>query len=72
MANHASVKDNVFIGANTTILGGITIGADTIIGTGSLVNKNIVGNGVYAGVPVKYIYTHSAYYLTYNVLHHML
>lgn len=49
-----NILDNVFIGANSTILSNVTIGPDTIIGANSLVNKS-VGSGVYAGVPVKYI-----------------
>ena len=48
------VRDNVFIGANTTILPGVRIGPDVIIGAGSLVNKDI-SEGVYAGVPARYI-----------------
>lgn len=48
------VKDNVFIGANATILPNVTIGSDTIIAAGTLVNKSIRG-GVYAGVPAKYV-----------------
>jgi len=49
------IKDNVFIGANTTILADVTIGANTIIGAGALVNKDIPGGGCYAGVPARYI-----------------
>lgn len=48
------IKDNVFIGSNTTILPNVSIGPDTIIAAGTLVNKNVEG-GVYAGVPAKYI-----------------
>ena len=48
------VRENVFIGANTTILPGVRIGPDVIIGAGSLVNKDI-RDGVYAGVPARYI-----------------
>ena len=48
------ILDNVFIGANSTILSNVTIGPDTIIGANSLVNRSI-GSGVYAGVPAKYI-----------------
>lgn len=48
------IKDNVFIGSNSTILPNVTIGPDTIVAAGSLVNKSI-RVGVYAGVPVKYI-----------------
>jgi acetyltransferase-like isoleucine patch superfamily enzyme len=49
------IKDNVFIGANTIILPNVEIGANTIIAAGSCVNKSIQGNGVYAGVPARYI-----------------
>lgn len=48
------IKDNVFVGSNTTILPGVTIGPNTIVGAGSLVNRSI-GTGVYGGVPAKYI-----------------
>ena len=49
------IKDNVFIGSNSTILPNVTIGSDTIIAAGSLVNHSIPGNGVYGGIPCKYI-----------------
>ena len=49
------IKDNVFIGSGTRILMNVTIGSNTIIGAGSLVNKDIPGDGVYAGVPARYI-----------------
>lgn len=49
-----SIQDNVFIGANVTILPNVSIGSNTIIGACSLVNKSISG-GVYAGVPAKYV-----------------
>lgn len=48
------IKDNVFIGSKSTILPNVTIGSNTIVGAGTLVNKNIQ-DGVYAGVPAKYI-----------------
>lgn len=48
------IEDNVFVGSNTTILPNVTIGSDTIVAAGSLVNKSIRG-GVYAGVPAKYV-----------------
>lgn len=39
------LKDNVFIGANTTILSNVSIGPNVIVDAGSLVNKNLQ-NGV--------------------------
>ncbi len=49
------IQDNVFIGAHTEILYNVSIGPNTIIAEGSLINKSLPGNGVYAGRPVKYI-----------------
>ncbi len=49
------IRDNVFVGSNCTILPNVTIGSDTIIAAGSLVNHSIPGNGVYGGVPCRYI-----------------
>ena len=48
------IKDNVFIGSNSTILPDVIIGPNAIVAAGTLVNKSIRG-GVYAGVPAKYI-----------------
>lgn len=49
------IKDNVFIGSNSRVMMNVTIGANTIIGAGSLVCKDIPGDGVYAGIPARYI-----------------
>ncbi len=49
------IGDNVFIGANTTILYDSKIPSNTIIGANSLVNKVLTREGVYAGIPVRYI-----------------
>lgn len=47
------VKDNVFIGANTSVLYGVQIGENVIIGANSLVNKDVEPNSVYAGIPAR-------------------
>lgn len=49
------IKDNVFIGANTTILTNVTIGPNVIIAAGSLVNKDVPDGKIVAGVPAKVI-----------------
>ncbi len=51
------IDDNVFVGANSTILADVYIGSNTIIGACSLVNKDLEGGFVYAGVPVRKICT---------------
>lgn len=43
----------VWCGVNVTILAGVVIGDDVVIGAGSLVNKDIPGNSVAAGVPAR-------------------
>ena len=50
-----TLKDNVFIGAHCTILKGVTIGENSIIGACSLITKDIPNNEVWAGNPAKCI-----------------
>lgn len=45
------IEDNVWIGANVTILPGVTIGNNTVIGAGSVVTKSIPSNVVAFGNP---------------------
>ena len=49
------IGDNVFIGANSTILPGVTIENNTIIGAGSIVTKDIPKNSIAVGNPAKVI-----------------
>lgn len=51
------IMDNVFVGANTTILYDVRIGKNVIIGAESFVNKDIPDNCVAAGVPARVIGT---------------
>ena len=55
------VMDNVFIGSGTRILYDTRIGSNVIIGSDSLVNKDIPDNSVYAGVPARFICTFDEY-----------
>lgn len=50
-----TVEDDVWIGANVTILPGVTVGKCSVIGAGSVVLNNIEPYGVYVGVPAKKI-----------------
>ena len=56
------IEECVFIGWNTMILGGVTIGHHSIIGAGSVVTKNIPANEVWAGNPARKICTIDEYY----------
>ncbi len=49
------IGDDVFIGANAIVLKGVTIGARSIIGAGSVVTKTIPSDEVWAGNPAKFI-----------------
>ena len=47
------IKDNVFIGVNTVILKGVTIGENSIIGAGSVVTKDIPDWSIATGNPCR-------------------
>ncbi len=47
------IEDEVWLGANVTILPGVRIGRCSIIGAGSVVTKDVESYSVYAGVPAK-------------------
>ncbi len=55
IAARIEVKDHVWIGANATILQGVTIGEGAIIAAGSVVNKDVPAYQIYGGVPAKFI-----------------
>jgi acetyltransferase-like isoleucine patch superfamily enzyme len=45
------------IGANTTVLPGVTIGDGAIVSAGTLVHKDIPGGAFVGGNPMRIIYT---------------
>lgn len=49
------IKKNVWIGLNTIVLKGVTIGENSIIAAGSIVTKDVKPNSIYAGNPAKLI-----------------
>jgi acetyltransferase-like isoleucine patch superfamily enzyme len=49
------VKKGASIGTNATILGGVTIGENAIIGAGSVVTKDVPANAIAAGNPARVI-----------------
>lgn len=53
---------NVNIGMNATIMPGVKIGENSIVGFGSIVTKDVPPNTVVAGVPAKIIETIQEYY----------
>jgi maltose O-acetyltransferase len=50
-----TIQDDVWIGANVFIKGGINIGCRVVIGAGSIVIKDVPDNKIVGGVPARII-----------------
>lgn len=50
---YPKIGNNVIIYTNSIILGGVTIGDNTIIGANSFVTHDLEPNSIYAGYPLK-------------------
>ncbi|MMZ68427.1 Galactoside O-acetyltransferase [compost metagenome] len=50
-----AIGNNVWIGGGVSILPGVTIGDNTVIGAGSVVTKNIPSGVIAAGNPCRVI-----------------
>ena len=55
------VGDNAFIGINSIIMPGVNIGANSAVGAGSVVTKDVPPNTIVAGNPAKIIRTVDEY-----------
>jgi len=51
--NFVTIGDNVWVGAGTIILPGVTIGNGAVIAAGSVVTRDVGENEVYAGSPAR-------------------
>lgn len=49
------IGDNVFIGAFSIILKGVSIGENSVIGAGSVVTKSVPPNQIWAGSPARFV-----------------
>jgi len=49
------IGDNVFLGMNTIVLKGVSIGNNSIVAAGSIVVKDIPENQIWGGNPAKYL-----------------
>jgi acetyltransferase-like isoleucine patch superfamily enzyme len=49
------IETNVWIATAATILGGVTVGENSVIGAGAVVTKDVPANSFVAGVPAKVI-----------------
>ena len=52
---HIRIKKNAWIGANATILQGVTIGENAIVAAGAVVSKDVPDNTIVGGIPAKII-----------------
>lgn len=52
-----TIKRNVWIGANSTILPGVTVGENAVVAAGSVVTKDVPANVVVGGVPARILRT---------------
>lgn len=60
-ANHAqinrtgaiTIEDDVFLGQNVVVLGGVTIGRGAVVGAGAVVTKDVPAGETVVGVPAK-------------------
>ena len=50
-----TIEDNVWIGSNSSILKGVTVGEGSVIGSRSVVTKNIPPRSLAVGVPARVI-----------------
>ena len=46
---------NVWVGSNSTILQGVTIGDNAVVAAGAVVTKDVEANAVVGGVPARFI-----------------
>lgn len=49
------IKNGASVGSSSTILCGVTIGENAIVGAGAVVTKDVPANTIVAGVPAKII-----------------
>ena len=58
------IRDGAFIGGHSTILKGVTIGKNSIVGAGSVVFEDVPDEQVWAGNPARYIRDNFVYATT--------
>ena len=51
------IKKNAWIGANATILPGVTIGENSVVAAGAIVSKDVPDNTIVGGIPAKILKT---------------
>jgi acetyltransferase-like isoleucine patch superfamily enzyme len=49
------IKRNVWLGANVTVLPGVTIGENSVVAAGAVVTRDVPDNSIVGGIPAKFI-----------------
>ena len=49
------IEDRTLVGSRATVMPGVTIGTDIVVGAGAVVTHSLIEPGVYVGVPAKKI-----------------
>jgi maltose O-acetyltransferase len=52
-AGRIVIEDGAWIGTRAVVLGGVTIGAGSVVAAGAVVTRDCEPNGLYAGVPAR-------------------
>jgi acetyltransferase-like isoleucine patch superfamily enzyme len=55
LAKPIAIERNVWIGAGATIIGGVTVGENSVVAAGSVVTRNVAPNTLVGGNPAKVI-----------------
>jgi len=55
MVKPVVIKNGAWIGAGATILPGVTVGENSIVAAGAIVNKDVPDNTIVGGIPAKVI-----------------
>lgn len=50
---HIHIKQNAWIGANATVLPGVSVGKNSIVAAGAVVSKDVPDNTIVGGIPAK-------------------
>ena len=54
-AEPITIEDNVWLGGGVVVCPGVTIGADTVVGAGAVVTRNLPAGVLAAGIPARVV-----------------
>jgi galactoside O-acetyltransferase len=54
------LEDNVWLGANTSVLGGVTMASGSVAATGAVITRSVEKNSVNMGVPARTVHSRAS------------